>query len=62
MKVGIVANEFFDLSLGRMGGFGWAARQASKTLRASETPRFEPVFLAGEIRAATVARSVAEGE
>jgi glycosyltransferase involved in cell wall biosynthesis len=51
MKVGIVANEFFDLSLGRMGGFGWAARQAATTLRAAEGGRFEPVFLAGEIRA-----------
>lgn len=31
MRVGLVANEFFDASLGgrlgRMGGFGWAARQ-----------------------------------
>lgn len=51
MKIGIVANEFFDLSLGRMGGFGWAARQAATTLRAAEGGRFEPVFLAGEIRA-----------
>lgn len=51
MKIGIVANEFFDLSLGRMGGFGWAARQASRTLRSTEGRRFEPVFLAGEIRA-----------
>jgi glycosyltransferase involved in cell wall biosynthesis len=50
MKIGIVANEFFDLSLGRMGGFGWAARQAARALRASEGGRFEPVFLAGEIR------------
>jgi glycosyltransferase involved in cell wall biosynthesis len=48
MKIGIVANEFFDLSLGRMGGFGWAARQASRFLWASEDRRFEPVFLAGE--------------
>jgi len=32
LKVGIIANEFFDLDLGpgRMGGFGWAARQVSR--------------------------------
>lgn len=51
MKVGIVANEFFDLSLGRMGGFGWAARQASRVLCAAGGRGFESVFLAGELRA-----------
>ena len=32
LKLGIIANEFFDLNLGpgRMGGFGWAARQVSR--------------------------------
>lgn len=51
MKIGIVANEFFDLSIGRMGGFGWAARQAAATLRSYPGGGFEPVFFAGEIRA-----------
>jgi glycosyltransferase involved in cell wall biosynthesis len=32
LRLGIIANEFFDLNLGpgRMGGFGWAARQLSR--------------------------------
>ena len=32
LELGIIANEFFDLTLGagRMGGFGWAARQVSR--------------------------------
>ena len=29
LKLGVVANEFFDLSYSRMGGFGWATRQVS---------------------------------
>ena len=50
MKLGILANEFFDLSLGRMGGFGWAARQVARIFH---EPRLgvEVVFLTGEIRA-----------
>jgi len=37
LKLGVVANEFFDLNLGpgRMGGFGWAARQLSRLLPGS---------------------------
>ncbi|WP_340106945.1 hypothetical protein [Rhodohalobacter sp. 8-1] len=27
LKVGIVANEFFDPAIGRVGGFGWAAKK-----------------------------------
>jgi len=30
MRLGIIANEFFDPALGRMGGFGWAARQVTR--------------------------------
>ncbi len=33
IKVGIVANEFFDRRLGRMGGFGWAAAQVASCFR-----------------------------
>ena len=29
LKLGVVANEFFDLSYSRMGGFGWATQQVS---------------------------------
>lgn len=30
IKLGIVADEFFDPKIGRMGGFGWAARQVAR--------------------------------
>lgn len=49
MKVGIVANEFFDPAVGRVGGFGWVARQASLLLRSRNEGRIETVFLTGEI-------------
>jgi glycosyltransferase involved in cell wall biosynthesis len=45
--VGIVGNEFFDVALGRMGGFGWAARSASETLRGHPELGYRPVYLAG---------------
>jgi len=32
LTVGIVANEFFDTNLGRVGGFGWAASRAADVL------------------------------
>jgi glycosyltransferase involved in cell wall biosynthesis len=32
MRVGVAANEFFDTTLGRIGGFGWAARRLARTL------------------------------
>jgi len=46
MKVGIVANEFFDARLGRMGGFGWVAWAAGRALR--EVGGHEVVFLTTE--------------
>jgi glycosyltransferase involved in cell wall biosynthesis len=49
-KLGIVANEFFDEELGRMGGFGWAARRVAELLR-EHAPHVEVVFLSGELRA-----------
>lgn len=33
LKVGIVANEFFDPAIGRVGGFGWAAKTAANLLK-----------------------------
>ncbi len=47
IKVGIVANEFFDPKVNRVGGFGWAARRAVEVFRSDR--RFaEPVCFAGE--------------
>jgi len=28
LKVGVVSGEFFDMTFGRLGGFGWLAREA----------------------------------
>jgi glycosyltransferase involved in cell wall biosynthesis len=45
MKLGVVANEFFDLRLGRMGGFGWAARQVARCFVEEPSLGVEGVFL-----------------
>ena len=47
LKLGVVANEFFDLSIGRMGGFGWATRQVAKCFDDPELG-VEVVFLSRE--------------
>jgi glycosyltransferase involved in cell wall biosynthesis len=46
-RLGIVANEFFDPALGRIGGFGWAAAHAAAALH----DRMEVIFISGEHRA-----------
>jgi glycosyltransferase involved in cell wall biosynthesis len=43
--LGVVANEFFDLRLGRMGGFGWAARQVARCFQEEPSLGVEVVFL-----------------
>ncbi|MEX0685089.1 MAG: glycosyltransferase family 4 protein [Balneolales bacterium] len=43
IKVGIIANEFMDENLGRLGGFGWAAKRAAEVF--SQSQEFEPIFL-----------------
>lgn len=48
IKIGIVANEFFDLSLGRMGGFGWASRQVANCFGSDRNLGIDVAFLAGE--------------
>ncbi len=47
LTVGIVCNEFFDLKLGRMGGFGWAARRSAECLVERPKLRYRPLLLAG---------------
>ena len=46
-SVGIVANEFFDIGLGRMGGFGWAARTSAECLTRRPELGYRPLLLAG---------------
>lgn len=48
IKLGIVANEFFDPDLGRMGGFGWAAREVGRFFRQRPELAVDVVFLSGE--------------
>jgi glycosyltransferase involved in cell wall biosynthesis len=45
IKVGIVANEFFQKELGGIGGFGWAARQVALLFKERPERGFEAVFL-----------------
>jgi glycosyltransferase involved in cell wall biosynthesis len=51
LKLGIVANEFFDPVIGRMGGFGWAARQVATCFNEDPALGVEAVFLTGELPA-----------
>jgi glycosyltransferase involved in cell wall biosynthesis len=46
--VGIVSNEFFELGLGRMGGFGWAAQRSAECLVERRDLGYRPFFLAGQ--------------
>jgi glycosyltransferase involved in cell wall biosynthesis len=50
LKIGIIANEFFDEEIGGFGGFGWLAREAVFSFR--KFPEFfqEPVFLSGNFK------------
>jgi glycosyltransferase involved in cell wall biosynthesis/SAM-dependent methyltransferase len=49
VKLGIVANEFFDPALGRMGGFGWVAREAGLCFAQDPGLEVDPLFLTGEL-------------
>ncbi len=50
MKLGIVANEFFDKKIGRVGGFGWAARQVATFFNSRPDLGVDAVFLAAGIK------------
>ena len=50
IKLGIIANEFFDISLGRMGGFGMAVRQVAQCFNTDDELAVDAVFIAGELR------------
>ncbi|MBM3768441.1 MAG: glycosyltransferase family 4 protein [Acidobacteria bacterium] len=48
MRLGIVANELFDPAVGRIGGFGWAVRQAATCFASEPGLGVEPVMLMGQ--------------
>lgn len=50
VKVGLISNEFFDESLGRMGGFGQAARRVAETFNGDPSLGVEVIFLSGQHR------------
>ena len=50
IKLGVIANEFFELSIGRMGGFGWATRQVAKCFNTDPDLGIDVVFLSGDLR------------
>ena len=51
MKLGVITDEFFDASLGRLGGFGWAARQLGLVFNGDPSLGVELVYLSGELHA-----------
>ena len=48
LKLGVITDEFFDASLGRLGGFGWAARRLGEIFNGDPSLDVELVYVAGE--------------
>jgi glycosyltransferase involved in cell wall biosynthesis len=48
IKLGLVTDEFFDAHLGRLGGFGWAARQLGRIFNEDPSLGVDVVYVAGE--------------
>lgn len=48
LKLGVITDEFFDASLGRLGGFGWAARQLGEIFNGDPALGVDVVYVAGE--------------
>jgi glycosyltransferase involved in cell wall biosynthesis len=49
IKLAVVANEHFDPSIGRAGGFGWAAAATARLFLDRPELGVDPVFFTGEI-------------
>jgi len=50
VRAGIVANEFFESGINRVGGFGWAARKSVNAFR-SDSRYADSVFYSGGLEA-----------
>jgi hypothetical protein len=50
LKLGVIANEFFDPAHGGVGGLGWAARQAARLFNEDPALGVEAVFLSRMVR------------
>jgi glycosyltransferase involved in cell wall biosynthesis len=51
IKLGVVTDEFFDAQFGRLGGFGWAARQLGRIFNDDPSLGVDVVYVAGETMA-----------
>ena len=51
IKLGVISDEFFERGLGRMGGFGWAARELGRIFNGDPSLGVDLVYVAGEHRA-----------
>lgn len=48
LRIGIVANEFFDPQIGRVGGFGWAAKKAADVFKHHPKCKAEVCFITAD--------------
>lgn len=51
LRVGVITDEFMEPSLGRLGGFGWAAHQLARIFTEDQSLGVDLVYLASEHRA-----------
>lgn len=51
IRLGVITDEFFEPALGRLGGFGWAARQLGRIFNGDRELGVDLVYVAGELRA-----------
>src|SRR5262249_34574879 len=58
IRLGVISNEFFDERLGRVGGFGQAARRVAECFNGDPTYGVEVVFLSCEHPAARGMREI----
>jgi glycosyltransferase involved in cell wall biosynthesis len=50
IKVGLIANEFFESALGGRGGFGWGVRQVAECFNGDSAIGVDVVFLTNALR------------
>ena len=61
LKLAVVANEFFDPALGRLGGFGSAARQVARLFEEDPGLGVDVIFLTGEVSASPECEQIQVG-
>lgn len=61
LRVGILANEFFDNDIGPLGGFGWAASRVATLFLERHALGIDPIFLRGNAYDAQASETSAHG-